>query len=113
MNNLQTTQNSRGAFVGPQILFRPKPDHIDHLFYSATGNIAYTIPAGAKWIVFSAGVDFYVDPKALLTAAPSATVITGAGLEKNPVGYEVVGDGAEVLNVIATAADTISISVYT
>lgn len=105
-----TADNTKGTYVGPNILFRPIPLHIDHLFYAATGNIIYTVPADAKYIVFSAGVDFYVDPKASITAVPSGTIITGAGAEKNPVGYEV--SGGEVLHIIASAADTISVTVY-
>lgn len=105
-----TKENTKGTYVGPNILFRPIPSHIDNLFYATSGNIAYTVPAGAAYIVFSAGVDFYVDPKATIAAVPTATVLTGAAAEKNPVGYEV--SGGEILNIIASAADSITVTVY-
>jgi len=65
---------------------RPAPTYIDARVLAAGVAETHTMPANARFILFSANCDFYVNPNGT-AAVPAADVTTGVGSELNPAAY--------------------------
>jgi Na+-transporting methylmalonyl-CoA/oxaloacetate decarboxylase beta subunit len=81
---------------------------------AANTNESITPPTGAKYVIFSGNVDFFV--KAGGTAAvPAADVTDNSGSELNPAGYWLIGaDGAAVtsIGIISASAGIVTAAFY-
>jgi hypothetical protein len=88
---------------------RPAPDYVKNLVLEAATNKAVTIPAGAKFAVFSSDGNFYARPDAA-AAVPGADVTDGTGSEINPTIWEV--ENLTSINLAGSAGRVVSIAFY-
>jgi hypothetical protein len=90
--------------------FLPTPTHVDVVALS-TSNATYTLPAGARWLVFSpiGGANFAVRKDAV-AVFPAAGVTNGTGSFLNPSQLDV--QGVTSLGIISNESSFLSIAVY-
>lgn len=70
---------------------------------------AFTVPTGAKVVLFSSNVDFYANP--YTTAAVPGDTTDGSASELNPVAY-LLPQGTSSISVIAPSAGIVTASFY-
>lgn len=72
------------TLYGDEFFFAPAPaTQIDAVVLAANTAETYTIPTGARFLLFSADGDFYVR-YAGTAAIPAADITNGSGSELNP-----------------------------
>ena len=82
------------------------PDYVDSVELTGT-TVQLTVPAGARYVVFSATADFYAAYGAAPTAViPSGTTSDGSGSELNPAVRRL--DDIAKIAVIGTALVTLA-----
>ena len=101
--------------TGHETFLRIPADHVDAMVLAATTPETYTVPSGARFLVFSSNADFYVRKNAA-GAVPGSEVSDGSGSELNPAGYAVYdGDGTQVITTLgfeSAAACVVTIAAY-
>ena len=102
-------EGERGA-NGEQTFARSAPRHIDSRVLAANVAESHTVPAGAKFVLFSSDGDFYARPDAT-AAIPADDVTDGSGSEINPVAWDLTGVSA--IGLIASATRIVTLSFYT
>lgn len=90
-----------------QYIDRPASDYVLARDVAAGVAEAFTVPAGANFVVFSSNVDFYAKSG---TAAVPGDVTDGTASELNPVGMALYGVSS--ISVISAAAGKITASFY-
>jgi hypothetical protein len=93
----------------PTLTALPAATWIDSVVLAANTAATYTIPTGAKYLLFSANGVFYVNYNSLATI-PTITNASGSSVEIGPMLRGVTG--LTSISLIAPAATIISISVY-
>lgn len=88
---------------------RPAPDYIDARVLAANTNEDHTVPATAKYVIFSADGDFYAKPGGT-AAVPAADVTNGTGSELNPVIWDLTG--VSTIGLIAEATRKVTLTFY-
>jgi hypothetical protein len=109
-----TVNQLRGVNVedlpGKQMIGLNMPEYVDAIVLVANTAQNYTIPSGAKYLMFSANDDFYVN-WGTTAAVPSASTATGAAAELNP-GLRSVKSGTATISLIGPRACTVTVLVY-
>lgn len=85
-------------------------DHIDVRVLAANTAEQHSVPAGARFVVFSATGDFYAKPDGGAIAVPSADVADGSAPELNPLSRSV--ESVTNISLIAPAACTVTLAFY-
>ena len=106
IGNLFDTNDPYGA---RHTLLRKAPTEIDAMVLAADVAESYTVPSGARYLVFSAQADFWVNPGGS-AAVPTTEVTDGSAAECNPVGWEVEAESS--ISFISEVANKISIAIY-
>ena len=88
---------------------RNAPNHTDALVLVANINRTYSVPADARVVIFSATGDFFAKAGGA-AAVPTVAVTDGSAAELNPTQWNV--EGVVSIGVIASAATTVTLSVY-
>lgn len=89
---------------------RIPPTYVDVRVLGAGVNEDHTLPAGARYVIFSSNcADFYAK-RGGAAAVPAADVTNGSASELNPSGYFVAG--VTTLGLIAPTSCIVTISVY-
>lgn len=90
--------------------FPPASDHVDVLSLS-TANTVYTIPTGAKFIIFhpQAGLEYAVKRNGV-AVYPAAALTDGSGSLLSPAQLDV--DGVTSLGIISNETGYLSMAVY-
>lgn len=103
----------RGIWVqdigGQPLMGLNRPQHTDAVVLSANTAKTYTIPTGARYALFSANADFYVDYSGT-AAVPAEDVTDGSAGEMNPVLRSV--DGLTSISIVSASSCIVTISVY-
>jgi hypothetical protein len=97
---------------GRQTFARKPSVHVDARVLGIATRESYTLPSGAKFVIFSANGDFYAKPDdgASNVAVPGADVTDGTAGELNPLVWNV--EGATSIGLIAPAACIVTMAVY-
>lgn len=90
-------------------LLRRMPTYVDARVLAASVNEDHTIPANAKYVIFSAEADFYAK-RGGTAAVPSGDVTDGTASELNPAGYDI--EGVATIGLISATAQTITMAFY-
>lgn len=93
----------------PTLIALPAPTWVDAVVLAANVAYTYTIPTGARYLLFNGNGIFYVNYTAPATV-PSDTVTSGATGEIGPVFRSVVG--LSTISIIAPVATIVTIAVY-
>ena len=88
----------------------PASDHVDARVLAAGVAETHTVPAGARYVVFSATADFYAKFGAA-AAVPAADVTNGTASALNPTQRR-IPDGATTIGLIAPAACVVTLSFW-
>ena len=88
----------------------PASDHVDARVLAAGVAEAHTIPAGAKYVAFSATADFYAKFGGA-ASVPAADVTNGTASALNPTQRR-VPDGVTTIGLIAPAASVVTLSFW-
>ena len=91
-----------------ELVSRPPSDTVNALALSASSAESMTVPAGAKFVIFSKTADFYAKPNA--TAAVGVDTTDGSASELNPASWML--DGVSTIGVISAATCIISFAFY-
>lgn len=89
---------------------RPAPAYVDARVLAANVAEAQTVPAGARWVLFSSSCNFYANPSAA-AAVPAADVTDGSASELNPAAWQLPSTVISI-SVIAGAACVVTMSFY-
>jgi hypothetical protein len=89
---------------------RPIPQSVMARSLAASTAESITPPAGSRYVIFSANVDFYVNAYATATVPGDTT--DGTASELNPSGYEFNPNELPTLSVISAAAGIITAAFY-
>lgn len=100
--------DTNDPFSGRHML-RRAPGYIDAKVLAASTAETITVPAGAKYVIFSAEADFWANPNDT-AAVPSGDVSDGSASELNPVGYDV--EGVSTISIISETAQNVSVTFY-
>lgn len=92
---------------------RSAPVYIDVRQLAATVAETHTLPAGTKFVIFSADCNFYARPGAS-AALPAGDVTNGTGSELNPAAWYFANaaTATQQITVIAATACNITLSAY-
>lgn len=85
------------------------PDSVD-IYYGDAAATTFTVPSGARFVLFAATGDFYVRWDGSAAAIPSADVTNGSGSEVNPIVRSV--KGSETFSIIAAADVIVTMAWY-
>lgn len=86
----------------------PGSDAIFHV-YGITSAVTVTVPAGARFALFSSNADFYARWDGGAAVVPSSNVVDGTGSELKPAARSVeAGDTFSLIAGAATTAVTIT-----
>ncbi len=103
------------ASLGERAAFAPQPaDAPIALVLAANVAEVQAIPAGARFVIFSATDHFFArfgTSSAITAAVPVADVTDGTAPELNPAARQ-IPDGATHIALIASAATTVVLSFY-
>lgn len=109
--------NSVGNFVIPPDIparyasnIRPAPSYIDARVLAANTVESHTMPANARFVLFSSTCNFYVNPNGT-AAVPAADVTDGTGSELNPAAYYWTTPPTS-LSMIAPTACVVTMAIY-
>ena len=80
-------------------------------YYGPTVADTITVPAGARFALFSASADFFARYDGSAAVVPSSAVEDGTGSELNPIARS-VKPGDTISIICAEATTTISVSFY-
>lgn len=94
---------------GAKNLLRRMPDYVDARVLAASVNEDHTVPADAKYVIFSAEADFYAKKGGTATI-PGADVTDGTASELNPAGYDI--EGVTTIGLISGVGQTITMAFY-
>lgn len=94
---------------GSTTFLRGTTDYIDVIVFNGSSQ-NYTIPSGAKYLIFSSTGNFWLDPRGGTVSVPAVTTVDGTSFELNPAGFEV--SGVSSISVIGTSGQVLSIAVY-
>ncbi len=86
----------------------PVSDYVENKNLAGGAAESITVPAGAKFAVFSATADFYVNYSA--TAAEIADTSDGSGDEINPAIRNI--SGVTTISIYSTDANKVSVAFY-
>ncbi|HXC37875.1 MAG TPA: hypothetical protein VN667_02935 [Burkholderiales bacterium] len=89
---------------------RPPAAWTDNLHLSSNTNKTYTIPAGARYLIFGGGCSVFYVKRNGAASIPSGDVTDGTASTGNPPGYYV--QGVTTLGVISAANCDLSVDVY-
>lgn len=97
---------------GRQTYARRPSVHVDARVMGIATRESYTLPAGARFVVFSANGDFYAKPNdgSSNVAVPGADVTDGTAGELNPLIWDV--QGVTTIGLISPAACVVTMAVY-
>ena len=92
--------------------FMQAPTYVDAMVLGAASAETYTIPAGARYIIFSAqqGSDFYIRCDGSAAEVPSTEVADGTGAFLNPA--QIDCSNISTISFIAPAAIIITMAIY-
>lgn len=117
VNNISFSRD----FAGNSLLIRPAPEYVDTEVLVANTNVAHNVPAGADIVIFSSSGQFFAKPNAA-AVIPVGQITNGTGSEQNPSAWALrnlgltgqAGSGTAIttINLIASAAQTITLSFY-
>lgn len=98
------------APAGRVDFFPPVPDHVDQVSLS-TSNVAYTVPASARFIIFfpQPGVEYAVRKNAV-AVYPAAGITDGTGSILNPGQLDV--KGVTTLGFISNSTGFLTMAIY-
>lgn len=114
MRDFNRTNEGYGDLVPGREAFAPTPsDHVDARVLAANTAERHTIPAGAKFVSFSADGDFYAKfgDGTVNAAVPSTDVTNGTGSALNP-GVRRIVEGITHVSLIAAAARVITMEFW-
>ena len=101
--------------TGHETFLRVPASHVDVKVLGAGSPEVYTVPANARFLVFSSNDDFYVRPNEA-GAVPSGDIADGSGSELNPAGYAVYDQAGTqkitTLGIASPAACVVTIAAY-
>lgn len=89
---------------------RPIPSAINALSIAASTAESMTVPAGAKFVIFSSNVDFYVNCYTTATVPGDTTDSTGS--ELNPAGYMLPSVDVPTISIISATAGIVTGAFY-
>ena len=87
---------------------RQAPDFVDARVLVAATNETHTVPATAKYVVFSSTGDFFARKNAVATVPVDTT--DGTASELNPAAWELTG--VTTIGLISAATPTITLAFY-
>jgi hypothetical protein len=87
------------------------PDYIDARVLASNIAESHSLPAGAKFVVFSATDDFWAN-YAATAAIPAADITDGTASEFNPI-TRYVGSGVSAISLIAPRACIVTMAFFT
>lgn len=90
-------------------LLRRMPTYVDVRVLAASTNEDHTVPADAKYVVFSSEANFYAK-RGGTAVEPAGDVTDGTASELNPVGYDI--EGVTTIGLISATAQTITLAFY-
>jgi hypothetical protein len=86
-----------------------RPQYIEAIVLTASSAATFTVPTGAKYVLFSANADFYANYTTTATV-PSVSTSTGAASELNPALRYI--EGVTSISLISPTVCIITIGVY-
>lgn len=89
---------------------RPIPQSVMVRSLAASTAESITPPAGARFVIFSSNVDFFVN--AFTTATVPGDVTDGTGSELNPAAYMFSPNELPTLSVISASAGIVTAAFY-
>ena len=105
----ETLNGPQGVAMG---FFMQAPKYVDVMALGVATAETYTIPTGAKYIIFSAqqGLDFYIRCDGSAAEVPSDEVADGTGAFLNPAQIDCRNISA--ISFIAPAAVIVTMAIY-
>lgn len=98
-----------GDAEGRSSFLRVAPTYVDAKSLAASTAETVTVPANAKFVVFSGNAPYYVNPHGATAAVPG-DVSNGSASELNPAGYEL--RGMATFSVISPSACILTMAFY-
>ncbi len=89
---------------------RPAPTYVDARVLAANVSETHTVPAGGRFVLFSADCNFYAKVGAS-AAVPAADVTDGTGSEQNPAAW-LLPVGTTQITLIAAATCKVTMAFY-
>lgn len=86
------------------------PTYVNARVLAAGVNESFTVPATARYVIFSSTCGVYYVKTGGTAAVPAADVTDGSGSELNPAGYFI--EGATSLGVISPSACIVTAAFY-
>lgn len=109
-----TVNQLRGVWVqdigGSPLIGLNQPKWVDNIVLVANVAKTYTVPTGAKSLLFSATTNFYVSYGGT-AAVPSVDVTNGTGVELNPV-LRSLDSSTTAISIISPVACIVAIIAY-
>lgn len=106
MRTFGNRQGTTGAFGSGVVA---TPDYVDARVLAAGVAEAHTVPALAKWVLFSSDNNFYARGTGT-AAVPGADVTDGTGSVLNPVAWEL--NGIATISLISPYATVVTMAFY-
>lgn len=88
----------------------PFSDYVDNVVLTANTAETVTVPDNAKFALFSATANFWVNANGETAAVPATDTNDGSGCELNPLGRAV--SAGDELSIVSAETCLISISYY-
>lgn len=98
-----------GEESGKHSFLLPAPDHVDARVLGVESPVSVTVPAGARYVIFSASATFYVRWTGT-AATPVGAVSDGSASEMNPGARSL--DGVSSFSVVAPAGAIVTMAFY-